>query len=159
MHFLPEWKLFNFNKGSLKSVPYGLIDKMSALVRIIAWHQTCDKPLSDPMTTQFSDTYVALSTLMCELITTAVFHWVAYALFLNDIMIWARFASEGNHRPFWSEYHKGCWFHISKLSWTKIFNLLITEWINYILQPKGCLSEIDQLHMVSDFILLHTWSL
>ena len=45
---------------SLKFVPKGLIDNMLALVQVIAWHLTGDKPLSEPVMTQFTDAYVAL---------------------------------------------------------------------------------------------------
>ena len=36
-------------KISLMFVPGGPIDNMTALVQIMAWHQTGDKPLSEPM--------------------------------------------------------------------------------------------------------------
>ena len=38
-----------FIKISLKFVPKGPIDNIPALVQIMAWHQTDDKPLSEPM--------------------------------------------------------------------------------------------------------------
>ena len=41
---------------SLKFVPKGLIDDKSALVQVMAWHQTGDKPLPEAMKTQFADT-------------------------------------------------------------------------------------------------------
>ena len=44
------------NKISLKYVPWGLIDSMSALVQIMVWRRPGDKPLSEPMLTQFTDT-------------------------------------------------------------------------------------------------------
>ena len=40
---------------SLKFVPKGTIDNKSALVQVMAWHQTGDKPLSEPMLIQFTD--------------------------------------------------------------------------------------------------------
>ena len=43
---------------SLKFVPKGLIDKKAALVQVMAWHLTGDKPLSEPMLTQFTDAYM-----------------------------------------------------------------------------------------------------
>ena len=46
------------NKISLKYVPWGLIDNMSALVQIMAWCHPGGKPLSEPMLTQLTDTYV-----------------------------------------------------------------------------------------------------
>ena len=45
-------------KISLKFVPKGPIDNIPALVRIMAWRRTGDKPLSEPMTTQFNDPYM-----------------------------------------------------------------------------------------------------
>ena len=41
-HFLPV-------KMSLKLVPYGPINNISALVQIMAWRRSGDKPLSEPM--------------------------------------------------------------------------------------------------------------
>ena len=45
-------------KISLKFVPRGLIDNKSALVQIMAWRRTGDKPLPEPMLTQFTNAYV-----------------------------------------------------------------------------------------------------
>ena len=44
--------LINF---SLKFVPKGPIDIKAAMVQIMAWHRTGDKPLPEPMLTQFTD--------------------------------------------------------------------------------------------------------
>ena len=43
---------------SLKSVPMSPIDNQPALVQVMAWHRTGDKPLSGPMATQFIDAYI-----------------------------------------------------------------------------------------------------
>ena len=43
---------------SLNFVPKGTIDNKSALVQVIAWCQTHDKPLAEPMLTQLTDTYM-----------------------------------------------------------------------------------------------------
>ena len=43
---------------SLKFVPKGLIDNKWALVQVMASRRTGDKPLAEPMLTQFTDTYV-----------------------------------------------------------------------------------------------------
>ena len=40
---------FSFIEISLKFVSKGPVNKMSQLVQIIAWRQTGDKPLSEPM--------------------------------------------------------------------------------------------------------------
>ena len=43
---------------SLKFDPKGLIDNKSVLFQVMAWRQTGDKPLSEPMFTQFTDAYM-----------------------------------------------------------------------------------------------------
>ena len=39
-------------------VSEGLIDFKAALVHVMAWHRTGDKPLPERMRTQFTDTYM-----------------------------------------------------------------------------------------------------
>ena len=43
---------------SLKFVPNGPINNKPPLVSIMAWHRIGDKPLSEPMLTQFTDAYM-----------------------------------------------------------------------------------------------------
>ena len=43
---------------SLKFVPKGPIDNSPALVQIMAWRRIGDKPLSEPILTRFTDTYM-----------------------------------------------------------------------------------------------------
>ena len=43
---------------SLKFVPRGPIDYNWALVQVMAWRRAGDKPLSEPMLTQFTDAYM-----------------------------------------------------------------------------------------------------
>ena len=43
---------------SLKCVPKGPIDNKPALVQVMDWRQTGDKPLSEPMLTQFVNAYM-----------------------------------------------------------------------------------------------------
>ena len=45
---------------SLKYVPRSPADNKPALVHVMAWHWTGDKPLSGPMMTQFTDAYMRL---------------------------------------------------------------------------------------------------
>ena len=47
-------------KMSLKFVPKDPIDNNPALIQIIAWHQTGDKPLSEPMMVR-SQTHICIS--------------------------------------------------------------------------------------------------
>ena len=49
---------------SLKFVPKGPIDNMAALVQLMAWCRTGDKPLPDSMLTQFTDAYMGHSGQM-----------------------------------------------------------------------------------------------
>ena len=43
---------------SLKFVPRSPIDKKAALVQVMAWRRTGDKPLPEPMMAQFTDAYM-----------------------------------------------------------------------------------------------------
>ena len=43
---------------SLKFVPRGPIDNNPALVQVMAWRRTGDKPLPELMLTQFTDAYM-----------------------------------------------------------------------------------------------------
>ena len=54
-------KMFEFQ---LKFVPKGPINNIPALVRIMAWRWTGDKPLSEPMMTQFNNAYMRHSASM-----------------------------------------------------------------------------------------------
>ena len=42
----------------LKLVPGCPIDKKSSLVQVMAWRRTGEKPLPEPMMTQFTDAYI-----------------------------------------------------------------------------------------------------
>ena len=54
----PEWKWQNSDQISLKFVPRSPIDNKPALVQVMAWRRTGDKPLPEPMMTQFTDAYM-----------------------------------------------------------------------------------------------------
>ena len=43
---------------SLKFVPKGQIDNKAGLVQVMAWRQTGNKPLPEPMLTQFTNAYM-----------------------------------------------------------------------------------------------------
>ena len=43
---------------SLKFLPRSLIDNVPALVQVMAWRRTGDKPLPKPMLAQFPDAYM-----------------------------------------------------------------------------------------------------
>ena len=43
---------------SLKFLPRSLIDNKAALVQVMSWCRTGDKPLPEPMITQFTDAYM-----------------------------------------------------------------------------------------------------
>ena len=43
---------------SMKYAPRGLVDNDPALVQVMAWRRTGDKPLPEPMITKFNDVYM-----------------------------------------------------------------------------------------------------
>ena len=47
-----------------KFVPKGPMNNMPAFVQVMAWRRTRDKPLSEPMMTQFNDAYTRHSASM-----------------------------------------------------------------------------------------------
>ena len=71
-HFADDVFKCNFLNGnvwipikiSLKFVPKSPINNISALVQIMAWRRTGDKPLSEPMVTEFNDAYMRHSASM-----------------------------------------------------------------------------------------------
>ena len=48
---------------SLKFIPKGPIDYKSALVQVVAWHRTGEKPSPESMLTQFTDAYTMYTAL------------------------------------------------------------------------------------------------
>ena len=56
--FLMNEKFCILNKFSLKFVPKVPIDNNPALDQTMAWRRIGDKPLSEPMLTQFTDAYI-----------------------------------------------------------------------------------------------------
>ena len=57
-HILMNEKFFNSIRISLKFVPKGPVDKKAALVQVMAGWRTGDKPLPEPMLTQFTNPYM-----------------------------------------------------------------------------------------------------
>ena len=58
-----KWIFLNENgriliQISLKLIPKSPIDNKSALVQAMAWRRRGDKPLPEPMMTQFTDAYM-----------------------------------------------------------------------------------------------------
>ena len=54
---------------SLKFVPKDPIDNKPPLIQVMAWHQTCNKPLPESILTQFTDAYHICGTGGDELTT------------------------------------------------------------------------------------------
>ena len=54
-------------KMSLKFVPKGPINNISALVQIMDWHQKGGKPISEPMTAYFTGVYIRHPAPMSEI--------------------------------------------------------------------------------------------
>ena len=64
MHFL-VWKFINFESNFTKCVPKGPVDNKTALVQIMAWRRTDDKPLSKPEMTYFGEAYIDKIFITC----------------------------------------------------------------------------------------------
>ena len=60
MHFVNEKLciLIKISLNFLAKVAKGPIDKKSTLLQVMAWHQVGNKPLPEPMCTQFTDAYM-----------------------------------------------------------------------------------------------------
>ena len=54
-------KLHIFNQISLKFLSNGPNDNKSALVQVMAWHWTGNKPLPEPVMTHFTEAYVSIT--------------------------------------------------------------------------------------------------
>ena len=52
-----EWKFCILIRILLKFISEGPIDNKSALIQVMAWCRRGDKPLPEPVQTQFTDTY------------------------------------------------------------------------------------------------------
>ena len=52
------FKYMFMNEISPKFVPKDPVDNKSALVQVMAWHRTGDKPLAETIPTQFTETYI-----------------------------------------------------------------------------------------------------
>ena len=59
-------KTWILDKISLKHVTYSLIDNIAALVQVMAWRWTGDKPLSEAVVVCFTDAYVHHSASMSK---------------------------------------------------------------------------------------------
>ena len=51
-------KILVFDQISLKFVHKVPVDDNSALIQVIAWGRTADKPLPEPMPSQFTNAYI-----------------------------------------------------------------------------------------------------
>ena len=66
-------KAWIWNKFPLRYVLLGPIGNMSALVQIMTWHTTGEKPLSDPMMNQFTNPNIHHSTSVSWIIDKGSF--------------------------------------------------------------------------------------
>ena len=58
MHFFSQEDVSYFTSNLLTFVPNAHNHNESALVKLMAWHLTGAKPLTEPMMTQFTDEYI-----------------------------------------------------------------------------------------------------
>ena len=73
---------------SLKFVPKCAIDKESALVQVMAWRHTGDKPLPDPMLTQFTDAYMRHYGELSHKYPSMVAVQASRNILMLDFIIW-----------------------------------------------------------------------
>ena len=72
------------NKASLKCVPWGSVGDKSSLIQVMAWCRIGNKPLPEPMMTQFIAAYVCHLTPMCQpylmkkLPWSTTFHFISF---------------------------------------------------------------------------------
>ena len=98
---------------SLKFVPRSSNDNKSALVQVMAWRQTGDKPLSEQMLTQFTDAYTCI--------------WSSRGRWVNSLgpsdAIWRQRSGSPLAQVMAccltapSHYLNQCWLFISKVKW------------------------------------------
>ena len=72
---------------SLKFVPKVPIDNKPALVQIMAWRQTGDKPLSEPMMAYFTDVFMRHMALMSRLTDINQQDWWNLDLLYREIWV------------------------------------------------------------------------
>ena len=79
-------------RRSLKFVPKGPIYNSQALVQIMVWHWIGDKPLSEPILTRITDTYIYAAHHLNELspnrIAEFFFSEIFCSYFLNSFTMW-----------------------------------------------------------------------
>ena len=93
MHF-HEQKVLFLIPLSLKFVPNVPIDNKSALVQVMVWRQIGDKPLSEPILTQFTDAY--MRSLVWQHYTLARFGlWMIHHRILPTVLVVFVFANAG----------------------------------------------------------------
>ena len=86
---------FIFNEGvwisitiSLKFVPKGQIDYKSALVQVMPWHRTGEKPLPESMLTKFTDAYIRHYEELKYPSQERSFHWGLVHLAQSASLCW-----------------------------------------------------------------------
>ena len=102
-------------------VPEDPIDNRSALVQVMAWHQTGAKPLPEPMMTQFTDVYMHPQALVNEWGTCSLYcckavpssQWV-FLLTVKSVVCFAPLISV----EIWSNQH----------SWNPVAIFLFSWW-------------------------------
>ena len=63
IHFC-QWKSLQFDSNFIEISSQGSFDNRTALLQMMAWRQTGDKPLSEPLMADYFDAYVRHSVLM-----------------------------------------------------------------------------------------------
>ena len=95
-------------KIAFKFVPKGLIYKMPALVQIMAWHRTGDKPLSEPCNVGLCYQHVYASLSLNELTAICTYDFRAL-LRVSDL---GTCGSPGHHK-------RNTWFSLERRLWRR----------------------------------------
>ena len=118
-----EWKVsyFDTNFTSYNFVPKGPTDNKSVLVLKMAWHWTGDKPLPEPMLTQFTDPYMwhhgEMSWWLQHITSLVVNYGISNTIVLGDTIVYHYDSS------MWIVLNVSIWIH-AKLAVVMINSVL-----------------------------------
>ena len=123
---------------SLKFVPKGPIDYNSALVRVVAWHRTGEKPLPASMLTQFTDSYIRTrgeknNQDIFTVVQYILLHFVGIHL-KYSILYLKRCLSVPSHYQYWLQiidiHPRAISQNISKIWWQFFYAPVNGQWVN-----------------------------
>ena len=141
MHFINESCVFCFTyHWSLLLIPKGLIDNMWALGLVMAWRRIGDKPLPEPMLTQFIDTYLQHWGRWAKWYFLSLDRLLLCAIYLlfNGcfLMNWGSPMCQDAY-PFWSWQFLTCVFAECFCCVSLLKKYMNVQWINWVPENKN----------------------